>query len=361
MRYPRLIINLNKIRENVRSIVSICSKFGVEVVGVTKVTCGNPVIAKLLVDSGIKILGDSRLKNIKLMKEAGVESRFMLLRIPMFSEIEEAVQLVDIFLVSEFKVVEAISRFSKSAGLKKQVIYMIDIGDLREGVWLEDSLDEIIEASKLEGIEFVGIGTNLGCYGGVIPTREKMEQLIEIKRFLENNGVKVKIVSAGNTAALPLIERNELPEEINQYRIGEAIMLGTDATNNRIIDYLNRETFILEAEIVEIKVKPSVPLGETGRDSLGRIPKFEDKGKIKRAILAIGEQDIDSKGIYPLDEKARILHASSDHLIVDINESSIDYKIGDKMSFLLNYSALLRCMTSDYVKKVFLKGDDPSG
>lgn len=361
MKYPRLIINLNKIRENVKTIVSICSKSGIEVVGVTKVTCGNPIIAKLLVDSGIKILGDSRLKNIKFMKEAGIESKFMLLRIPMLSEIEEAVQLVDIFLVSELKVVEAISRFSKAIGSRKQIIYMIDVGDLREGVWFEENLNEIIEASKFEGIEFMGIGTNLGCYGGVIPTREKMEQLIEIKRFLERNGVKVQIISAGNTAALPLVEKNELPEEINQYRIGEAIMLGTDATNNRVIDYLTRETFILEAEIVEIKVKPSVPFGKIGRDSLGRVPEFEDRGRIKRAILAVGEQDVDSKGIYPLDEKSKVLHASSDHLIVDIDKSDIEYKIGDKMSFLLNYSALLRCMTSNYVEKVFLKGDESLG
>jgi len=356
MSYPRLVVNLSKIRSNAEKIVSMCSKFGVEVVGVTKVTCGNPVIAKALVNSGIIILGDSRISNIERMKKSGVDAKFMLLRIPMLSELSRAMKVVDIFLVSELEIVKAISQLSRE-NEKKQVIYMVDLGDLREGVWFENCIEEIVNVSKFEGVELVGIGTNLGCYGGVIPTTEKMKQMVEISENLKDRGLNIKIISAGNTAALPMIEKKSLPSGVNQYRIGEAIMLGTDTTNDRTIDYLERDTFILEAEIVEIKTKPSVPVGKIGKDSFGREPKFEDKGNIKRAILAIGEQDVDSKGVFPLDEKAKVLHASSDHIVVDINDSNVDYHLGDKMRFRLNYSSLLRVMTSGYVEKIFLEGD----
>ena len=355
MSYPRLIIDLDKIHKNAVKIHSMCSRHGVEVVGVTKVVCGDPTVARTLLDSGIEILGDSRLKNIERMKANGINSKFMLLRIPMLSELRKAVELVDVFLVSELEVVKVLSDLSKKVGMRRQIIYMVDLGDLREGVWFENSIDEIVSASRFSGVELVGIGTNLGCYGGIIPTPEKMKQLVEIARVLRSKNVNVKIVSAGNTAALPLIEMDELPNEVNQYRIGEAIMLGTDATNNRTIEYLERETFILEVEIVEIKIKPSIPVGKIGKDSFGRTPRFEDRGNIKRAILAIGEQDVDSKGIFPMDKRAKVLHASSDHMIVDISESDVDYRIGDKMCFLLNYSSLLRSMTSQYVEKIFSK------
>lgn len=353
MSYPRVVINLNKIRKNARKIVSMCSQLGVEVVGVTKVTCGSPIIAKSLVNAGITILGDSRISNIEMMKKHGVNAKFMLLRIPMLSELEKAMKVVDIFLVSELEIVEVISRFSEKNN-KKQIIYMVDLGDLREGVWFENCIDEIVNASEFKGVELLGIGTNLGCYGGVIPTHEKMKQLIEISEKLRDRGLNINIISAGNTAALPMIEEKNLPSGINQYRIGEAIMLGTDTTNDRTIDYLERDAFILEAEIIEIKTKPSVPVGKIGKDSFGRKPRFENRGNIKRAILAIGEQDIDSKGIFPLDKKAKVLHASSDHMIVDINNSDVEYHLGDKMQFRLNYSSLLRVMTSNYVEKIFL-------
>ena len=48
-----------------------------------------------------------------------------------------------------------------------------------------------------------------------------------------------------------------------------------------------------------------------------------------------------------------ILHASSDHLIVDLTESDVDYRIGDTVAFRMSYGALLRVMTSKYIEKIY--------
>lgn len=354
--YPKIYVYLDRIYENAKYLKSLCEKSKVEIVGVTKVTCGEPYVAQILKSSGINIIGDSRIQNIKNMKNFGIDGPFMLLRIPMISEIDDVVKYADYTLISELKVADKLGEASKNFDKISKVIYMVDLGDLREGVWLEDAIDEISKAMTIKGIDVVGIGTNLGCFGGVIPDKNNMTELTNIKIKIEERfGNSLYIVSGGNTAALPLIESESLPEGINQFRLGESIICGTDATNNREVPGTRQDTIILEAEIIELKEKPSIPKGAIGYDAFGRKPQFEDKGKRLKAILAVGEQDISPSSIMPLDdENIEILHASSDHTIVDLTESTISYKVGDKIRFKLGYSSVLKAFTSPYVEKVIL-------
>lgn len=350
--FPKVFLYKEKIKSNAKNIVDMCNKQNISIVGVTKVLCGNPDIAKILKSSGIDIIGDSRIQNIKKMIEAGVEGPYMLLRIPMISELDIVLDLCDFVLVSEIKTIKEIDRISYEKHLKKKIIVMLDVGDLREGIWFKKYIDDFKEISKLKNIDLSGIGTNLGCFGGVLPSVENMENLIEIKNNIEKTcNLNLNIISGGNTAALPLIEKGILPKGINNFRLGESIINGTDVTNNRIVENNHQDTIMLEAEIVEMKIKPSIPIGEIGQDAFGRKPIFEDKGERVKAILAIGEQDIDPKGMFPTDEKIKILHASSDHTIIDLTETVKKYKVGDILRFRLNYSATLRAMTSEYVEK----------
>ena len=48
---------------------------------------------------------------------------------------------------------------------------------------------------------------------------------------------------------------------------------------------------------------------------------------------------------------ALILGASSGYLAVDVSEAESPIKVGNTLSFSLNYGALLAAMTSNYVKK----------
>jgi len=308
------------------------------------------VVLVLLTVKGIKI-GESRVENIERLHKAGIKAETMLLRSPSSDKLDRALEHADTILVSERSLLNML--INKSSSRDNRFIYMVDTGDLREGVWFEKAVSEISKAIDIEGIEIVGIGTNLGCFGGVLPTEKNMNLMIEIKNYLEEKLNKKLIVSAGNTVALKLLEEGKLPEGINQYRVGEALLLGTDATGHREIPYLSQDTVILEAEVVELDYKPSVPVGKIGRDSMGRIPKFEDKGWRNRIILAIGEQDIDSSGLKPFDLGINVLHASSDHTIADISESSFEYNVGDIVKFRLSYGSALRAFTSPFVEKVY--------
>jgi len=190
----------------------------------------------------------------------------------------------------------------------------------------------------------------------VIPTRKNLTRLVELTEEIENNfHVNLEVISGGSTSVLKLIEDEIIPDRINQLRIGVGILLGQDDVRLRNIAGTYQDTFILTAEVIEVQEKPSLPQGEIGRDAFGEIPVFRDLGIRKRAILAIGKQDIYLNSLIPLKEGMKIVGASSDHLIIDITDFKEELKVGDEVRFRLNYPALLSATTSKYVKKYFYK------
>ena len=86
MTAPRLEIDLGKIAHNARTVRALFGARGVAVTAVTKAVLGAPAVARVLVESGITAIGDSRIENIRRMKEAGVDAEFMLIRSPMPSQ-----------------------------------------------------------------------------------------------------------------------------------------------------------------------------------------------------------------------------------------------------------------------------------
>ena len=353
---PYVTIDLKKIEHNTRTITRLCAKYGIEVTGVTKLTCGMPEVAKAMLRGGVSSIGESRMKNIHRLQAGGVNTSCMLLRIPPLSAVDEVVTSVDISLNSELSVIAALSEAACRRGLVHDIIIMVDLGDLREGIWPDDLLPFVREVIDFSGIRIVGLGTNLGCYGGVVPSEENMNQLVAYARQIESHfNLKLRYVSGGSSNSLNLIAAGKMPRGINNVRIGEGILLGRETVHRTPWPDTFQDAFLLHAEVIELKEKPSIPIGEISEDAFGRKPIFVDKGERDRAILNIGREDVDIEGMKPLDERLAILGASSDHLIVDVTDSEKNIQVGDELAFSLNYSALLASMTSRYVEKCFLK------
>ena len=77
-----------------------------------------------------------------------------------------------------------------------------------------------------------------------------------------------------------------------------------------------------------------------------------------RGILAIGRQDVNPDGLSPLDKRVEIIGASSDHLIVNLNDCP-HYKVGDTLRFIPDYGALLKlCTAEKYVKREYVHGKE---
>ena len=351
MRYPAVRIDTKKLTHNTKVLVEKCEKLGIAVVPVTKVYCGMPEIARASVAAGVKMLADSRLENIIKLKDLYVPK--LLLRIPMLSQVDEIVEYVDISLNSEYEVIKALSEKALEKGKLHKIILMVDLGDLREGEWKETAVEFAGRITDLEGIKLVGVGTNLTCYGAVIPSKENLSLLVSVAEEIEKiYGIKLDIISGGNSSSIHLVEKNEVPSRINQLRLGEAIVLGNETAYSERIEGTHPDVFTYMAEIIELKEKPSVPVGETGVDAFGEKPVFTDRGIRKRAILASGRQDIKPDGLQPRDRDAIVLGASSDHLIIDVSDCKKGYKTGDIMEFDMSYGAMLAAFTSEYVAKI---------
>ncbi len=353
MSYPRMEIDLKKLHHNTSKLVKQCKDKDIEIAAVTKVFCGNPKIAQAIADGGVTMLADSRILNLKKMKDIPLPK--LLLRIPMMSELEELVVHVDISINSELETIKKISEVALRHGKIHKLILMADMGDLREGIWETDVVPVAGEVLKLKGVELTGLGVNFGCYGGIIPEKHTLEKLIALKKDIEElYETSLELISGGNSNSLHLVWENNMPKEVNHLRLGEPIVLGKEDVYNETIDGFYSDGFRLFGEIVEIKEKPSVPLGKRGIDAFGNIPVFKDRGLRRRAIVAIGRQDILLEGISPKDEGVTVLGASSDHLILDITDSSKSFKLGGIVELDMSYGALLAAMTSEYVHKVFI-------
>src|SRR5690606_15480801 len=99
-------VDLGKVRANARTVVDALP--GISVVGVTKVTCGSPQVARAMLAGGARALGESRLENAERLRSAGLTAPIWLLRAPVPELAGEVVQLTDVSLESELETVVAL-------------------------------------------------------------------------------------------------------------------------------------------------------------------------------------------------------------------------------------------------------------
>ena len=350
---PRITIDLERIERNARTVVERCRASGIGVFGVTKGTCGMPQVARAMLRGGATGIGESRFENIRRLRASGIDAPIMLLRSPPLSLIEEVIKTVDISLNSELAIVRELSRVAERMARVHDIILMVDLGDLREGIWPTDLIPTVEQVMQLPGVRIAGIGTNLTCFGAIIPTEINLGELAKhADKLRQTFGLDLAYVSGGNSSSLPLLLAGRMPKGINHLRIGEAILQGgRDTFHDQPWADLDRDIFRLSGELLEVKVKPSMPIGTMGVDAFGNRPQFEDKGERLRGIVNIGREDVAVEGLIPADTGIEVLGASSDHLILDVTDAQPAPRVGDPVAFRMSYAALLAAMTSEYVEK----------
>lgn len=350
--FPLIIINRKKLIDNIENVLKMSRENNIPYITfVVKAFSGNEEILSIINSTSLKSIGDSRIENLKKFQSLPIEK--MLLRIPMLSEVRDVIKYADISLNSELSVIEALNAEAKAQNKIHDILIMFDLGDLREGLYYKsDYLPFIEKILSLQNINIKGIGTNLTCYGGLIPDEIILNRLVQIKNKIENGfSIKLDIISGGNSSSVTLFNQNIIPKEINHLRLGESILFGKETSYSKEIKGLNHDVFLFQAEIIECKTKPSFPDGTITINSFGEVPQIEDKGMITRLILAIGKQDVILENLVPIDENLSILGGSSDHLILESKNNK--YKVGNIVTFKINYPALVHLMNSNYVKKDF--------
>lgn len=358
--YPQLEFDLALLRSNADAVISRCRGMGIRVCGVVKGVDGLPEAARVLRAAGAEELGTSRLEQVAKCRAAGVPGPWLLIRIPGLTELPDVVALCETSLQSEWPTLLALEEECLRQNKTHRVIVMTDLGDLREGFWDKKELVDVCERVErdLPHVQLAGIGVNLTCYGSTKPTPEKMNEFVGLARQVEQRiGRKLEIVSGGATSSFTLVHWGTMPAGVNHLRIGEAILLGKDLQVDwgiRDMDYLRMDALTLRAEVVEVKDKPTYPIGEFAIDAFGRKPVYEDRGIRRRAILALGRADVgELESLIPREPGLTVIGGSSDHCIVDVEDCPRRLQVGDIVEFSLCYSHMLYATARSDMRIIF--------
>lgn len=356
--YPRLVIDLEKLRHNANMLCKMAGERGVtDLAFVTKVFCADTEMVRVLEETPCRYLADSRIENLARYPSGGKDR--ILLRLPMPSQAEEVVQNAEISFNSEITTIHALSAAAKKLGKIHKVVLMVDLGDLREGIFYENLTLILQTAKEIERdnyLELYGTAFNLTCYGSVLPSPGNFASFISVTRWIEAAiGRSLPFVSGGNSSSIPMLLSKSFPSRINNLRLGESLVLGRETAYGHDIEGMHQDVVVLEAEIIEVQTKPSYPVGEIGVNAFGEKGSYTDIGPRHRAIAAIGRQDMECSGLQPLDPGVTVVGASSDHLILDVTDCEKALEVGDCVRFAMDYAGVLRGFTSNYIDRSYLK------
>ncbi|MFA7692737.1 MAG: alanine/ornithine racemase family PLP-dependent enzyme [Candidatus Hydrogenedentes bacterium] len=359
----QLLINYDALLHNYLAIEGLMRQHRSQWTLVTKVLCGNRQVLKALAAMGMNSVGDSRLSNLKTIQKDVPDVTSWYLRVPSPSAIDQVATLSDVSLNSEITTIQALNDAAGRNQRKHQVVIMIELGDLREGILPGSLINFYKSVFTLPHIEVLGVGANLGCLAGVVPNVDQLMQLVLYRELLELKfNCKLPIISAGTSAALPLLMEGKMPKGINHFRIGEALFLGTNLVQGGTLPSFRNDVFLLDAEIAELKEKSLQPSQETG--GIEPFATIQNTGDNQvgqrgyRALVGVGQLDVEISGLTPVNPEYTLAGASSDLTVVNLGDHDDGLKIGDSIQFRLDYAALLRLMNSRYIDKVPLRSVD---
>ncbi|MDY0779852.1 alanine racemase [Tenacibaculum sp. IB213877] len=361
-----LIIHSERIKSNIKELSNFFKNNNIEWSLVTKVFSGDKTFLKHIltkdVIENISSVGDSRLTSLKNLRQVNPDIKTIYIKPPAEMYADDIVKFADISLNSSLSTIKALNKAAKEQNKLHQIIIMIELGELREGVKRDNILHFYKQVFELSNIEVIGIGSNLGCMYGVEPTYDKLLQLSLYKELISLKFEKdLKYISGGSSITLPLIDIKETPKELNHCRIGETAFFGISPLNNKPFKNLFTNTFEFYANIIELEEKKIVPDGNISNASIGHTSEVDNTNTSKtsyKAILDFGMLDIDKSDLETDDTNITFVGVTSDMLVIDIGnnktkEGEPKYKVGDKIKFKPNYMGVARLLNSKFIDKIY--------
>jgi len=352
----RVTIDLEALRHNLDAVRRWTGANGAELTVVTKALCGHRPTLRALQDIGVRSIADSRLENLRAIDRTVDGTRTWYLRPPHHSALDEVVALSDVSLNTELEVLRALDDEAGRQGRAHRVVIMIELGDLREGVLPGHLTRMYEEVFTLPHIEVIGIGANLGCLSGAVPSIDELMQLVLYRELLELKFQRrLPLISAGTSAVLPLLLDGSLPPAINHFRVGETILLGTEPVTGEVMRGLRGDVVTVEAEVVEVKEKSLTPAGET--TDMTPFASVQGDAEITpgqrgyRAVVTLGQVDTDIASLHPVDPGHQLAGASSDVTVVNLGDEPSGIRVGDTLQFRPGYASLVRLMNNPYTDK----------
>ena len=352
-----VLVNLEKIRENLAAIRGFCRQAGLQPVWITKGCQACKHILSELTVPADEVFGDVRPANLARLRQA-FSGRVMRVQIPGSRQAGDTVRTAHTSLISHPAHARRLGQAAGSLGLTHELIFMIDVGNRREGAMPGDASEMVREVAQTPHVCLVGLGASVGCYGGYRAGLADLERLVATAHGVRaDTGLPLDVLSVGSgTMILDLVRQGRVPAGITQLRIGAAVWVGEMPPTRTAIDGLHQDAFLFCGEIMESGLKPSLPASQTGTDAFGRQVVFEKGGDRHLVLMDFGMVDVDAYDLTPLDTGVRIIGATSNYTICDVTHAGADRSVGSVLSFRMGYSAMVRAMGSTETVKTVVGG-----
>lgn len=233
-------IDLDVVRRNVEAIDDRVSG---DIVGVVKGVDARRDVVEAFLAAGIEQIAVSRPANLSALQD--IDAELMMLRIPAQAELPEVVANADVTLHGSARVLRAASAEAERQGRTHRVMPMIDAGDGREGVPLDQAADFLSLVERLEAVELAAVGVNLGCFDEA-PDPERVRDVAE-----RVPGYPLSVGGSGM-----LLVHEELPDAVRSYRTGDAPLTGKFVETP--IDGLTQGAVTLEADVLSSRAGEAV-------------------------------------------------------------------------------------------------------
>jgi predicted amino acid racemase len=350
--YPRVDIQVEGVLANFAAIRAAAEARGVALSLVTKALAGYQPLVERLIEAGATSLGEAHVHTLR--KYDGLPVEKWMIRLPLISQAYDVVRHTDVSLNTELATIRALGAAAEDQSKRHKVVIMVESGDRREGVLPDRVVEVCVETSRVPGIELHGLGTEFGCVSDVVPSPDAMDQFARLVDEVETAlGRTLPVISGGSSNGLGLLIDGQMPPRINHLRVGETILTGKIANFGTPLPGGSVSPFTLSAEIIEVVDKPSLPSGPRapGQTPVDADPHFPDRGVRRRALVAVGKQDVGIHSLSPHDPAILIEEGSSDVFVADITDSATTYEVGDILTFAMDYFAILPAMVSEFVEK----------
>jgi predicted amino acid racemase len=351
-------LNRKSLKRNFDYLDTRFQKYGKDWGVVAKLLCGNGKYLEELITLNPNEIHDSRLSNLERVKQLDPHIQRVYIKPPPLNALKRLIACANVSFNTHIQTIEMINEEAEKQDVIHKIIIMIELGDLREGVMGENLIEFYDKVFRLKNIEVVGLGTNLNCLNGILPSKDKLIQLSLYKELINAKfNSNIKWVSGGSSITLPLLAKKQVPKGCNHFRIGETLFFGMDISSNKPLKSMRQDVFRLKANIIELKEKPMFATGIQGTNLLGEKPEMDTSllgEESNRALIDIGVLDVSTNDIEPLDNDLVVMGGSSDMIAVDLKDNLKGYKLGDTLTFDLNYTGVLSLMNSKYVDKIVI-------
>ena len=368
---PELVINLDALQHNLCLIKRLEQRWRFTLLPVLKMVSTHPAVVAFLQEQGCTQYGVADVWDHLVHGPVPPprEERALI----NLSPPEQADDVVRLFARSAFSSetgFQALDDAARRQGVCHDAVLMVDLGDLREGVPLQDALPllrAVAAASRRaqngHGARLAGLGVNLGCLYGTCPDDENMAQLAGLAASAgQALGHPLRRVSLGGSIFWNWFATQEerqpcLPEGcLLELRMGDPLLQGYDMYRDEALlgGSFRTDLFRISATILEVAERDIQPPRHQAHNGQGQAPLCTLTGPRKRALTDCGLLHTDVSALRLDLPGAQIVDYSGNYAILDVTDCPWALSPGDRVDFIPGYWAVARAARTPQVVKTVL-------